>query len=164
MTSQTNTTEEKAMETDIGRFMDNWKKLVRVSTTRYPVGQTPKETVWTLNKTRMYRYLPTAPVPKKHKTPLLLVFALMSRAYILDLRPGASFVEYMTNKGYDVYLLDYRFGEYTGLDVLRQATRHGCRAPMILLTGQGDHQTDIEAMHADLARTVSAGLGLSTGR
>jgi polyhydroxyalkanoate synthase len=39
--------------------------------------------------------------------PLLLVFALMNRPYILDLRPGHSFVEFMLKHGYDVYLLDW---------------------------------------------------------
>jgi polyhydroxyalkanoate synthase len=31
----------------------------------------------------------------------------MNRPYILDLRPGHSFVEFMINRGYDVYLLDW---------------------------------------------------------
>jgi polyhydroxyalkanoate synthase len=39
--------------------------------------------------------------------PLLLVFAVMNRPYVLDLRPGHSFVEYMLARGYDVYLLDW---------------------------------------------------------
>ena len=31
----------------------------------------------------------------------------MNRRYVLDLRPGNSFVEYMVGQGYDVYLLDW---------------------------------------------------------
>jgi polyhydroxyalkanoate synthase len=92
---------------DIEKLVEEWRMLTRVTTTRYPVGQTPRQAVWSLNKATLWRYLPTTPVEKKHRTPLLLVFALMSRAYILDLRPGASFIEFMTNKGYDVYLLDW---------------------------------------------------------
>ena len=38
---------------------------------------------------------------------MLLVFALMNKPYILDLRPGNSFIEYMVKQGYDVYLLDW---------------------------------------------------------
>lgn len=49
---------------------------------------------------------------------------------------------------YDVYLFDYRLGEHTGLDLLDNAVRHGCRSPIILLTGQGDHEVDIKAMKA----------------
>jgi FixJ family two-component response regulator len=49
---------------------------------------------------------------------------------------------------HDVYLLDYRLGAHNGLDLLKQAIANGCKAPMILLTGQGDREVDIEAMNA----------------
>lgn len=52
---------------------------------------------------------------------------------------------------HDVYLLDYRLGERNGLDLLRQAVTIGCTAPMILLTGQGDREVDVEAMKAGAA-------------
>lgn len=47
---------------------------------------------------------------------------------------------------YDVYLFDYRLGEKTGIDLLKEAIESGCKVPIILLTGQGDHDVDIEAM------------------
>jgi polyhydroxyalkanoate synthase len=60
------------------------------------------------------------------------VFALMNRPYILDLRPGHSFVEYMLRQGYDVFLLDWgspgledknnKFDDYI-LDYLPRAIR-----------------------------------------
>jgi two-component system cell cycle sensor histidine kinase/response regulator CckA len=49
---------------------------------------------------------------------------------------------------YDVYLFDYHLGERTGLDLFREAIANDCRAPMILLTGQGDRRVDLEAMAA----------------
>lgn len=49
---------------------------------------------------------------------------------------------------HDVYLLDYRLGEHSGLDLLRQSVAGGCKTPMILLTGQGDYEVDLEAMQA----------------
>jgi PAS domain S-box-containing protein len=52
---------------------------------------------------------------------------------------------------HDVYLLDYRLGERNGLELLREAVEKGCKAPMILLTGQGDHAIDIEAMKVGAA-------------
>jgi diguanylate cyclase (GGDEF)-like protein len=52
---------------------------------------------------------------------------------------------------HDIYLLDYRLGEHTGLDLLQKATCQGSRAPFILLTGEGDHETDIKAMKAGAA-------------
>ncbi|MBS1795691.1 MAG: EAL domain-containing protein [Acidobacteria bacterium] len=52
---------------------------------------------------------------------------------------------------YDIYLVDYRLGERTGLELLREAVRNGCTAPIILLTGQGDKAIDLEAMQAGAA-------------
>ena len=71
------------------------------------IAQTPKELIWTLNKAKLYRYAPVVPPEKRHKIPLFLVFAIMNRPYVLDLRPGHSFVEYMLKHGYDVFLLDW---------------------------------------------------------
>jgi signal transduction histidine kinase len=52
---------------------------------------------------------------------------------------------------YDVCLVDYRLGAYTGLDLIREARAQGCTVPMILLTGQGDHVVDVQAMQAGAA-------------
>ena len=100
--------------------------------TRAAIAQTPKELVWTLNKAKMYRYVPVLPPERRHALPLLLVFALMNRPYILDLRPGHSFIEYMIKSGYDVYLLDWgspgpedknlKFDDYV-LDYMPRAVR-----------------------------------------
>src|ERR1017187_7750234 len=85
------------------------KTVARVMTSKAPIAQTPKELVWTLNKAKLYRYIPVVPKPERHRIPLLLIFALMNRPYILDLRPGNSFVEYLVARGYDVYLLDWGY-------------------------------------------------------
>jgi len=47
---------------------------------------------------------------------------------------------------YDVYLLDYYLGERNGLELLREIDLRGITAPVILLTGQGDYEIDVEAM------------------
>jgi polyhydroxyalkanoate synthase len=39
--------------------------------------------------------------------PLLIVFSLVSRSYILDLTPGNSFVEQLLKAGFDVWMLDW---------------------------------------------------------
>jgi polyhydroxyalkanoate synthase len=72
-----------------------------------PVGLTPKEVVWSLNKSKLYRYLPTKPAEERYPVPLLLVYALINKPFIFDLAPGRSFVEYMVDEGFDVYLLDW---------------------------------------------------------
>ena len=38
---------------------------------------------------------------------MLIVHSLVSRSYILDLRPGNSLVEYLTDAGLDVFMLDW---------------------------------------------------------
>ncbi|MGA9777117.1 MAG: response regulator [Limisphaerales bacterium] len=52
---------------------------------------------------------------------------------------------------HDICLLDYRLGSRTGLELLRESKSLNDRLPMILLTGQGDHEIDIEAMKAGAA-------------
>src|SRR5216683_2836292 len=121
-----------ALRSDLQRIEENTRTLLRVSTSRARVAQTPKQVIWTLNKARLYRYIPVVPAEQRHKVPLLLVFALMNRPYILDLRPGNSFIEYMVKHGYDVYLLDWgapgpedkglKFDDYV-LDYLTRAMR-----------------------------------------
>lgn len=88
-------------------FERRLQTFTRVLTTKAPIAQTPKDLVWTLNKAKLYRYRPVAAPQLRHRIPLLLVFAIMNRPSILDLRPGHSFVEYMVGHGYDVYLLDW---------------------------------------------------------
>src|SRR3972149_6798810 len=86
---------------------DNLRAFNQLLTTDAKVAQTPKQLIWTLNKAKLYRYTPVVPDDQRHKVPLLLVFAIMNRPHVLDLRPGHSFVAYMFKQGYDVYLLDW---------------------------------------------------------
>jgi polyhydroxyalkanoate synthase len=67
-------------------------------------GATPKDRVWHHRKTTLYRYRSRT---RQHAVPILLVFALINRSYIYDLRPGASFVEYLLERGHDVWVLDW---------------------------------------------------------
>src|SRR4030095_15094907 len=60
-------------------------------------------------------------------------------------------LEAIARNQHDVYLLDYRLGERTGLELLHEAVRRGCQAPIILFTGQGEREIDIEAMKAGAA-------------
>jgi polyhydroxyalkanoate synthase subunit PhaC len=68
------------------------------------IGATPRDIVWTHRKTTLYRYRSTH---RRHPLPVLLVFALINRPDIFDLRPGHSFVEYLLEEGFDVFLLDW---------------------------------------------------------
>jgi polyhydroxyalkanoate synthase len=67
-------------------------------------GRTPRREVYKKNKSRLYRYAAS----RSHRTPILFVPNLgISRPYIFDLLPGASFIEYMTREGFDFFLLDW---------------------------------------------------------
>lgn len=52
---------------------------------------------------------------------------------------------------HDAFLLDYRLGKENGLSLLRKALLHGCRAPVILLTGEGDRDLALQALEAGAA-------------
>lgn len=49
---------------------------------------------------------------------------------------------------YDAILIDYDLGPRTGLDLIRQAAASGCPTPLILYTGRGSYEIDLEAMQA----------------
>ena len=55
-------------------------------------------------------------------------------------------VQQLNNRSYDMYFVDYRLGAKTGLDFLKEAVRLGCEEPIVLLTGKGNKEVDIEAM------------------
>jgi signal transduction histidine kinase len=58
---------------------------------------------------------------------------------------------------YDVCLLDYRLGKEDGIEVLKSIKEAGCDAPIIILTGYGDHEIDMEAMKAGAADYLEKG-------
>ena len=78
------------------------------------VGITPKDVVWTHRKTTLYRYRSEN---RKHPIPVLLVFALINRPDIFDLRPGNSFVEFLLDQGFDVFLIDWGYPEEEDADM-----------------------------------------------
>jgi polyhydroxyalkanoate synthase len=71
---------------------------------RPDVGATPKEVVWRRGKAELWRYHNGT---VRYGPPVLIIHSLVSRSYILDLRPGNSLVEYMTGAGLDVFMLDW---------------------------------------------------------
>lgn len=83
------------------------------------------------------------------------------RDLLLDIEPDGFAVQWassyeaawtaMEADRHDLYLLNYRLGAYTGLDLLRAARQRDCRAPLILLTGQNDAAVDVEAIREGAA-------------
>src|SRR6516165_12184737 len=58
----------------------------------------------------------------------------------------AAGIEAIRRGAHDVCLLDFRIDGGNGLEILKESRNIGCIAPVILLTGVGDHQLDVEAM------------------
>lgn len=56
---------------------------------------------------------------------------------------------------FDAVLVDYSLGMRTGLDFIRSALEGGVRSPMIMLTGHGSYDVDVEAMQAGAADYLS---------
>jgi polyhydroxyalkanoate synthase len=73
------------------------------------VGQTPKDVVWQRGRSQLwhYRNTPDDYGGVRYKPPLLVVFSLISRSFILDLTPGNSFIEQLLRAGFDVYMVDW---------------------------------------------------------
>ena len=71
--------------------------------------------------------------------------------------PGSSFkidwskkyddgVRHLINRDYDLYLVDYRLGAKSGVDFLKDALLHDCDEPIVLLTGKGNYNIDLQSM------------------
>ncbi len=78
-----------------------------------------------------------------------IISEIVGRKHLLDwastYEEGVSLIE---RSNHDIYLIDYRLDEHTGLDLLKEAIANGCTQPIILLTGQEDREVDIEAMRS----------------
>jgi len=76
------------------------------------VGQTPRELVHEEGRFQLFRYHlpegvePTSPAPEG-TPPVLIVYSVINKPYILDLLPGYSFLEHLLDQGHDVYLVEW---------------------------------------------------------
>ena len=71
------------------------------------VGPSARDEVHREDKVRLYRYKPLVAEP--HGVPVLIVYALVNRPYIMDLQDGRSLVQGLLGAGLDVYLLDWGY-------------------------------------------------------
>jgi polyhydroxyalkanoate synthase len=68
------------------------------------VAQTPCQEIARWGRVRLLRYEAAAPV---QACPVLMIPSIINKYYILDLRPGQSLVEHLTQSGIPVYMLDW---------------------------------------------------------
>ena len=90
---------------EVERSLLRAKNGIRYVTSPVNVGATPKDVVWRRDRAELWRY--RGDVPIRYDPPLVFVHSLVSRSYILDLRPGNSAVEFLVAQGFDVFLVDW---------------------------------------------------------
>ncbi len=92
------------------------------------VAPTPKEEVHRDDNLVLYHYKPL--VKKPHSVPVLIVYALVNRPYMVDIQEDRSMVRNLLNAGMDVYLVDWgypdRFQRYLTLDDYINGYIDGC--------------------------------------
>jgi polyhydroxyalkanoate synthase len=69
------------------------------------VGVTPRDVIYARGTLKLNHY--HAMSDEVYRVPVVLVMSLISKAYILDLTPGFSFVEFLLKQGYDVFMIDW---------------------------------------------------------
>lgn len=71
------------------------------------VAPSPREEVYREDKLVLYHYEPK--VEKPFPIPVLIVYALVNRPYMVDIQSGRSMVENLLNLGLDLYLVDWGY-------------------------------------------------------
>ncbi|HVR89556.1 MAG TPA: alpha/beta fold hydrolase [Novosphingobium sp.] len=69
------------------------------------LGASPKDVLIAQGPWRLYHYHPR--VDEVYRAPVILVMATTNRGYIFDMVPGQSLVEFLLDRGYDVYMVDW---------------------------------------------------------
>jgi len=95
---------------------------------------------WQSGKLRLYRYVPLA--PPCGAAPLLIVYALVNRPYMMDLQEDRSLIRALLNAGLDVYLIDWGYPD--GADRFTTLSDYIDR----LLAGCVDHVVAAHRLHA----------------
>ena len=69
------------------------------------VGQTPSDVVYSENKLELLHYEPLT--DEQHDVPILVIYALINKPFILDLQPDRSVIRRLLEAGFDVYMIDW---------------------------------------------------------
>ena len=96
----------------VRRQINGWETLARPGKAG---GVSKKEPVVRRGTMNLDHYLPVT--DEVYRTPLFFVMATTNRAYILDLLPGQSMIEFLLNRGYDIYVLDWTAPSYAERDL-----------------------------------------------
>lgn len=100
---------------DLKKESLRWEQVYKVLTEPKPdIVPTKREIVWKKNKSTLY-YHPAK--EKKYQIPVFLVYSLLNKSYILDVGEGSSVVGGLTERGYDVYFLDWGSPAYEDSEI-----------------------------------------------
>ena len=128
---------------------------------------TPKELIFEQDKMKLYHYEPRVKDPNKY--PLLIVYALVNKQYMMDLQEHKYLIRNMLDGGQDIYIIDWGYptqeDKYIGLedyingyidtcvDIIRK--RHGLDKINILGVCQGGTFSLIySALHQDKIKNI----------
>ncbi|MCM3114187.1 alpha/beta fold hydrolase [Neobacillus sp. MER 74] len=100
---------------DLKKESLRWEQVYKVLTEPKPdIVPTKREIVWKKNKSTLY-YHPAK--EKEYQIPVFLVYSLLNKSYILDVGEGSSVVGGLTERGYDVYFLDWGSPSYEDSEI-----------------------------------------------
>jgi polyhydroxyalkanoate synthase len=93
----------------------NWGRMTRLPTLwqraqRIRKGVSPAEIVYEEDRLTLRHYV--SEKPPRYRTPLVFVYALVNRPYILDLKENRSVVANFVRSGFDTYLVDWGVPTY----------------------------------------------------
>ena len=105
---------EKASSAMFDHMVAAQKRLIRgmevlTSELDTEVGATETEEVFRVGKVRLMRFKPVLPESKLNSVPVLIVYALINRPYMMDLQQDRSVVKKLLEAGLDVYLIDWGY-------------------------------------------------------
>lgn len=69
--------------------------------------KTPRDLVFQMDKMKLYHYKPMVKSP--NSIPVLIVYALMNKQYIMDIQQNKSFVKKLLELGLDLYIVDWGY-------------------------------------------------------
>ncbi len=89
------------------KILKGVENLSRLREEDIEVGVTPKETVYEEDKLKLYRF--QSKVEHPLSVPVLIVYALVNRPFMVDLQEDRSLVANLLKLGLDVYLMDWGY-------------------------------------------------------
>lgn len=97
----------------VQRFTDAMTVKARLGAEYYadpaqtPVRPTPRTMAHADGGFQLYRYEPGDDAGPRRGEPLLIVYSVINRSYILDLMHGCSFVRHLLDEGLDVWMIEW---------------------------------------------------------